>query len=52
VCPGTTDANWSRVGVYIWASHNQLFPNILPSPSTVSDHAVFRLEPVPSALCS
>jgi Flp pilus assembly protein TadG len=50
VCPGDADSVWSRVGVYVQAHHNAL-TNMLPVPSTVKDHAVFRLEPVSSTKC-
>jgi|SRR5690242_6939423 Flp pilus assembly protein TadG len=51
VCPTDSAATWSRVGVYVKATHQKIITNLLPSPTTLTDHAVFRLEPVLSSKC-
>jgi hypothetical protein len=44
-------ANWDSVGVYIKLSHKFL-TNLFGSTITLTDHAVFRLEPAPTQACS
>ncbi len=51
VCPGTDAATWSRVGIYVKVGHGRIVPGLLPAPTTLTDHAMFRLEPVDSAGC-
>jgi hypothetical protein len=41
---------WDSVGVYIKLSHKYL-TNLFGSSITLTDHAVFRLEPAPTQLC-
>jgi Flp pilus assembly protein TadG len=43
-------ANWDSVGVYIRLNHKYL-TRLFGSTLTLTDHAVFRLEPAPTQLC-
>jgi Flp pilus assembly protein TadG len=42
--------NWDSVGVYIKLNH-QFLTRLFGASITLSDHAVFRLEPAPTQLC-
>ena len=44
-------ANWDSVGVYIKLNHKYL-TSLFGSSITLTDHAVFRLEPAPTQQCS
>jgi len=43
-------ANWDTVGVYVKLDHKFLTKLFIPS-ITLTDHALFRLEPAPTQLC-
>jgi Flp pilus assembly protein TadG len=43
-------ANWDTVGVYVKLDHKFLTKLFVPS-ITLTDHALFRLEPAPTQLC-
>jgi len=43
-------ANWDSVGVYVKLRHKYL-TKLFGASITLSDHAVFRLEPAPTQLC-
>jgi len=43
-------ANWDSVGVYIRLNHKYL-TRLFGRDITLTDHAVFRLEPAPTQLC-
>ena len=43
-------ANWDSVGVYVKLTHKYL-TKLFGATITLTDHAVFRLEPAPTQLC-
>ncbi|MEX1006705.1 MAG: TadE/TadG family type IV pilus assembly protein [Acidimicrobiia bacterium] len=43
-------ANWDSVGVYVKLSHKYI-TKLFGATITLTDHAVFRLEPAPTQLC-
>ncbi|HET8665715.1 MAG TPA: TadE/TadG family type IV pilus assembly protein [Nocardioides sp.] len=49
--PGTGSASLDRVGVYLNATH-KMMTGIFGSAVTVSDHAAFDFEPLPTASCN
>ncbi len=42
--------NWDSVGVYVKLNHKYL-TRLFGASITLTDHAVFRLEPAPTQLC-
>ena len=43
-------ANWDSVGVFIKLNHKYM-TNLFGTSITLTDHAVFRLEPAPTEAC-
>jgi hypothetical protein len=51
VCPSDSASTWSRVGVYVRVNRAATITNLVPAPKVLTDHAVFRMEPVQSVQC-